>query len=762
MTDYDYLSAKLGKKGALSLVEDFSFTDRPSIRKIGRSLDIAAHILQQHPDQLWEQLFNRMWRESAPAIERLLDYRVRRPWLKSSSDNFVKPDAALIRTMDYQNEPVAGVILWDADTVVTGTEDGAVFYFATDSGQLKHCFKAHQAEIVSLLKSPIGLITTADDGSIGVWSVDDRRCLFAKKIHGGSTTHAVVSPSGRYLITCGEDGRCCLVHLGNWACITLVRNQKSRFAAEAISYCERFLALAARDGTIAFLHLPGGERIGRTKPMPSAVHRLVFDISAESVFAGDKSGNVGAVGVADNRSPKVLYTHEDGICQLKVHLPTRTLFSASEEGEIIRWDIQRHEKTAACSGHYGPITAVCFLPEGNRFYSAGWDRSVRAWNMKSGEQVGLYRGHSDEISDMDMDGQKGIIVSGSWDGTLRLWNINGDIPIDREAHHDEISFIKFSPDFSKIVSASNDGLLKIRDADSLESLHTLEGHAHWVTHFDFYDGKHILSASDDHTVRFWELAGGRCLKILSGHEDDVIGVHPVQALPGTAVSYSLDGSMILWDLEVGEIITRFCEHTDGIWDLAVHPEKPLAVSVSSDKTVKVWNLCRSASRFTLTGHEKAVAAIAICPDAMRAVSGDDRGGIFMWDIDSGAPIRKLLCHREDIHQILVTADEKYCIASSDDHHISAWEVDTGKRISRFSAHSNPGLTDQIQLTANDRWLVSCSDDGGLNVWNWRKGTAIAAFHADVGIGAIDTIPDGRRIAAGDAAGRLHLFVLEGI
>ena len=47
---------------------------------------------------------------------------------------------------------------------------------------------------------------------------------------------------------------------------------------------------------------------------------------------------------------------------------------------------------------------------------------------------------------------------------------------------------------------------------------TLTGHDNWVRALVFHpNGKLLLSASDDKTVRIWELATGRCSKTIEAH-----------------------------------------------------------------------------------------------------------------------------------------------------------------------------------------------------------------------------------------------------
>src|SRR6185436_6011055 len=99
--------------------------------------------------------------------------------------------------------------------------------------------------------------------------------------------------------------------------------------------------------------------------------------------------------------------------------------------------------------------------------------------------------------------------------------------------------------------------LRVRHAASRESAalgRTLDGHEDWVTGCAVTaDGRRVVSASADGTLKIWDLEAGRVLATLEGHGDVVTGC-AVTADGRRVVSASADGTLRVWDLDAGRAL----------------------------------------------------------------------------------------------------------------------------------------------------------------------------------------------------------------
>jgi hypothetical protein len=148
--------------------------------------------------------------------------------------------------------------------------------------------------------------------------------------------------------------------------------------------------------------------------------------------------------------------------------------------------------------------------------------------------------------------------------------------------------VAVSPDGRRVVSASGDETLKVWDLDTGVEVFTLSGHTDAVSAVAITsDGRRAISASWDKTLRLWDLGTGREMRIYTGHLDIVSAV---KLSPDDlyAVSASWDKTLKVWDIETGSATNTFAGHAGPIHDLALSLDGRVTVSASEDKILLVW------------------------------------------------------------------------------------------------------------------------------------------------------------------------------
>jgi WD40 repeat protein len=140
-----------------------------------------------------------------------------------------------------------------------------------------------------------------------------------------------------------------------------------------------------------------------------------------------------------------------------------------------------------------------------------------------------------------------------------------------EGHSSGVNSVAFSHDSAQLASASDDKTVKIWDVSSGTCLRTLKGHSSEVSSVAFsHDSTQLASASYDKTVKIWDVSSGACLQTINTSET----LHELSFNSISSCLYT----------EIGPITINSSQAT-GI-DHPVEQKRPLRLrpSVSFDKT----------------------------------------------------------------------------------------------------------------------------------------------------------------------------------
>ncbi len=111
---------------------------------------------------------------------------------------------------------------------------------------------------------------------------------------------------------------------------------------------------------------------------------------------------------------------------------------------------------------------------------------------------------------------KQVISCGMKAGTAIIWDVStGKELLLLDDHTDGIGQVVFSPDGTRVVTASGDGTAKIWDAKTGNELFSLSSHSAAVSDVAYSkDGRFLATASFDKTAKIWDALTGRELLTL--------------------------------------------------------------------------------------------------------------------------------------------------------------------------------------------------------------------------------------------------------
>ncbi len=195
-------------------------------------------------------------------------------------------------------------------------------------------------------------------------------------------------------------------------------------------------------------------------------------------------------------------------------------------------------------------------------------------------------------------------------------------------HTDDIHAIAFTPDGTKFVTASDDRTIRIWDLASRETIRVLTGHQAQIPAMDVSpDGKLIASASRDDSVRVWDLATGNSLAVLDSKSGDVLTV-AFEPNGNRLASAGIDGQVRLWDLKEFRMLKSFAADADRVYRVVFHPLADLLVS-SGENGIRMDNL--TTGTFSKSGGQEKVSSVAIHPSGKLLASTNAAGEIHLFD-----------------------------------------------------------------------------------------------------------------------------------
>jgi len=131
-------------------------------------------------------------------------------------------------------------------------------------------------------------------------------------------------------------------------------------------------------------------------------------------------------------------------------------------------------------------------------------------------------------------------------------------------------------------------------------------------------------------LRLWEVATGRCLRLLDEHTDpvDSVAFSPDGRL---ALSASRDKTLRLWEVATGRCLRTFQGHTEDVESVSYSPDGRLALSGSADKTLRLWEVATGRCLRTFEGHTESVVSVSFSPDGRLALSASRDTTLRLWE-----------------------------------------------------------------------------------------------------------------------------------
>ena len=488
-------------------------------------------------------------------------------------------------------------------------QDSTIRLWDVATGKCLRTFVGHTGGVNSVCLSTDDrfVLSGGKDYNMRLWDVATSKCLRIFKGHTWPVTSVCLSANSHIAISSGMDNTLRLWDVTTGRCLRTFDDHTNCVTSVSLSADGRFALTGSWDKTIrhwelttqhiqnsaiwAFCRVISFHEIHENQE----TFRGEIEKVEAALSSGDYPRAIAYLGYARSkkdfeRSPEALRLGH----ALSMRQPRHSLAG--------NWYLRSFE------GHSDCVNSVCMSAD-NRYVLSGngdpvqeRDYTLRLWESTTGRHLRTFEGHTNIVNTVCLSADSRFALSGSFDYTLRLWELATGVCLRIfEGHTQTVTSVNLSADGSFALSGSEDNTIRLWDIATGKCLRTFEGHTKYVKSVCLsLNGRLALSGGCDNTLRLWDVMTGKCLHTFEGHADMVnsvcLSTDNRFALSGSGAnlrSHNKDNSintMRLWDVATGRCLRIFEGHNGIVNSVNLSTDGCFALSGSSDNTIHLWKL----------------------------------------------------------------------------------------------------------------------------------------------------------------------------
>jgi WD40 repeat protein len=271
------------------------------------------------------------------------------------------------------------------------------------------------------------------------------------------------------------------------------------------------------------------------------------------------------------------------------------------------------------------------------------------------------------------------------------------------------------------------------DLSSGECIKTLYGHEYAINCLEItHDGKFLVSASMDKTIKIWNLQNYSCIKPIEGHVGPVVSmkITPDMKFIVSGGGGKYDNTVRIWDIYKSKLPSEEFGIHRNINHIAFNSTAYFVVN-SCRKVIQLRDPETGSINFKLTGHKAHIKQLWVNPEGTRIISASLDKTVRIWDTKSKKCTAIIEEHTDGILDMCVSKDQKKLVSCGWDKQIIEWDIEKNRKIRTYNGHNlNVVHTAYFSL---DKRLISISSDDIIKIWDTTTGICLNTIQCPLNI-----------------------------
>jgi WD40 repeat protein len=462
----------------------------------------------------------------------------------------------------------------------------------------------------------------------------------------------------------------------------------------------KVLAVCPGDKSVRLWDTTTGKEVQQLHGHQFGAYALAFAPDGKTLASGGFK-QVRLWEVATGQQRLVLGNFKRPVFALAFSADGNTLSAAADDGQCRAWDwkaakeVRQFSVLPPSGDSANPISKIVFAPDGKLLAWTAWSNRIQLTDAQTGKELLAGSGQPD-VAHFALAPDGKTLASPCTDGKLRLWDTASGKEVRAwKAGQGPIQFLHYTPDGKTLITLGK----KLQRWDVVsgelrEQFDLADGPflvGPWAVSADakvLAVGAVNLRGSPvpvDCRITFWDLTTGKKLaQSQAAHKDSVTAV-AFSPDGKTLVSAGVDRTLRLWQVETGKEVRQIAGPATSMSRLIFDADGRTILGACSffDKQGKqalrlfLWETATLQERQQREGPPGPVFFRTFSEDARAFAYTDAAGTIHIEDLASGKQVREFKGHQGQIANVLFSRDRHLLATASQDGTILIWDLAGG-------------------------------------------------------------------------------------